>query len=573
MAPTMLRPALQTLPLALAITFVSACGSDSKNPPNPTPTPAYAPPPTSLVVEDGAVKIRREIFLVPGVKPPKNPVAADHAETPAELDFVRVVRYRVDADPPKPARAIAVLMPGFLGGAGSYDPMARAIVRRSTSDDALEAWAIDRRSNLLEDHHGLEVAQVKKDPEIAIGYYFEDAAVEEKKFKGFLQPDELAFESEWGLATTVGDLASVIGLVAPEDRRSRVVLVGHSLGASIVEEYAAWDFDGKPGYADLAGLVLIDGMTRNEGAATPPVTQDEYLKGKSAGALSVPGLDAVRSGTPYVALPFLGLDIYPIAAVTAMRSRLSPDAITDDPYRDKAFLTLLSLATVPKMTNRGAMGLAFDNESNGISFAAVSCGTSKGGPTATYASILGVTLSHPISATSTYDWVEYDQVTPKEHTSIEDIARSWYEGPGLDFAEWYFPARLSADAPAAGSLVLKKGDWPLDEQGLRATHGAEMDLPILGAVAGLVADVKALDPLRALVKDVPIGAGRPLAGTPRTAEDAFRVVDITALTHIDPLSGTDAGGGIVPKWYDTLTAWMKVNTPAGGAVVAVQKAP
>ena len=130
----MRRSTFLSLPLAAALS-VSACGSDSPAPTPPTP-PAYAPPPASTVVEEGEVKIRREVFLVPGVKPPKNPVAAANAETPAELDFVRVVRYRVDADPPKPARAIAVLMPGFLGGAGSYDPMARAIVRRSAGGDA-----------------------------------------------------------------------------------------------------------------------------------------------------------------------------------------------------------------------------------------------------------------------------------------------------------------------------------------------------------------------------------------------------------------------------------------------------
>jgi pimeloyl-ACP methyl ester carboxylesterase len=569
----MRRSFLRSLPLAVALAAsVPACGSDT---PAPTPTPpaAYAPPPASTVVDEGAVKIRREIFLVPGVKPPKNPVATANAETPADLDFVRVVRYRVDADPPKPARAVAVLMPGFLGGAGSYDPLARAIVRRSAGDEAFEAWAIDRRSNLLEDHHGLDVAEVKKDPEIALGYYFEEGEAEGKKFKGFLQAEDVAFESEWGLETTIGDLAAVIGVVAEADRKARVVLVGHSLGASIVEEYAAWDFAGKPGYAELAGLVLIDGMTRNEGAATLPVTKDEYLEGKSDGFLSTPGLEKLRAGQPYVALPFLGLDIYPVAAITAMRSRLFPEQIVKDYYRDKAFQTLLSLDEVPKMTNRGAMGLGFDNESNGVSFAAVSCGTSKGGPTEKYASLLGSTLSHPSDPDATYDWIEFDQTKPAEHTSTDDITRSWYEGPGLDFAEWYFPARLSGDAPAAGSLVMKPGDWPLDEQNLRATHGAEMDLPILGAVAGLVGDLKALDPLRALVKDVPIGAGRPLAGTPRTATDAFRVVDITALTHIDPLSGADVGGGVVPQWYDTLTAWMKTNTPAGGVVIPVQKGP
>ena len=38
-----------------------------------------------------------------------------------------------------------------------------------------------------------------------------------------------------------------------------MVLGGHSLGASLTVAYAAWDFNGKPGYRDLDGLVLIDG--------------------------------------------------------------------------------------------------------------------------------------------------------------------------------------------------------------------------------------------------------------------------------------------------------------------------
>ena len=248
----MLRSSLRPLPLA-ALLAVSACGSDSTTPPTPTPPPAYAPPPASAVVDEGAVKIRREVFLVPGVKPAKNPVAAAHAETPAELDFVRVVRYRVDADPPKPARAIAVLMPGFLGGAGSYDPMARAIVRRSKGDDAFEAWAVDRRSNLLEDHHGLEVAQVKKDRRSRSGTTSTRPRPRGRSSRASSSRTRSPSKSEWGLETTVGDLASVIDLVDAADRKARVVLVGHSLGASIVEEYAAWDFAGKPGYTELAG--------------------------------------------------------------------------------------------------------------------------------------------------------------------------------------------------------------------------------------------------------------------------------------------------------------------------------
>lgn len=550
-----------------ALALIAGCSAD----PESSPLPAvYTPPPASLVVEDGAVKIRREVFLVEGVAPEANPEAGASGATPKESNVVRVVRYRVDADPPLPARAIAVLMPGFLGGAGSYDPLARALVRRSKEGGALEAWAIDRRSNMLEDHHGLDVAESKHDPEIAHGYYFDGATIEGKSFAGFKETDQLPFESEWGLVTTIGDLRKVIELVGEADRRARVVLVGHSLGASIAEEYAAWDFNGTPGYSELAGLVLVDGISGEEGDPAPSLTEDAYHKGGGSGVTASPGLDQIRASTSYIALPLLGLNVYPVASIASMRALWRPSEITKDPDRTKAFQTLLSLGAVPDMTNRAALGFAFDDESNGVSFAAVSCGTSKGGAVEKYKSILGPELVHPTDTSVTYEWVEYDAVKPAEATSIDDIARSWFEGPGLDFAEWYFPARLALDVPSAKTLVLKPGDWPYDKFGMRATHGASMDLPIFGAVAGLVADTAALDKLRALVAAVPIGPGRPLSGTPRSDEDAFKVLDIIDLTHIDPLSGTDAGGGTVQKWYDSLAAWIETNTPQGGVSVPVQ---
>lgn len=559
--PRRLLAPLLTAPLFLT----AACSSD---PAAPSPPP-YNPPPSSAVVDEAPVKIRREVFTLPGVSAEPNPSAAANGATPAENNVVRVVRYRVDADPPRPARAIAVLMPGFLGGAGSYEPMARAIVRRSAGDDAFEAWAIDRRSNLLEDHHGLDVAEVRNDPELAVGYYFEGAEVEGKKFPGFIPPENVSFISEWGLPTAVGDLHKVIELVGAADRKSRIVLVGHSLGATIAEAYAAWDFGGSPGYSELAGLVLVDGVAGEEGDAAPSITEAEYMNGSGSGFTAVPGLDAIRSTSPYIVLPLLGLDVYPVAAVVSMRAQWKPAEVTKDPYRDKAFQTLLSLGGIPDMTNRAAMGFAFDDESNGVSFAAVSAGTSKGGAVEKYKSLLGPELVHPVDTGVTYDWVEFDATDPREATSLDDLARSWHDGPGLDFAEWYFPARLSLDAVAASTLVLKQGDWPLDKFGVRAMHGAAMDLPIFGAVAGLVGATSALDKLRALVDPVPIGPGRPLEGALRTDADAFKVLDIIELTHIDPLSGSDTGSGIVPMWYDELVQWMTKNTPPGGVTVPI----
>lgn len=539
---------------------VAGCG-DGSGAASPTP---YAPPPSSAIVESGSVSIRREVAIVAGV---------EAASTPSELNAVRVVRYRVE--PPQPTRAIVILMPGFLGGAGSFDPLARAIVRASTEGDAIEAWAIDRRSNLLEDHHGLDVAEVRGDPEVALRYYFDGEPVEGKTFEGFVPQGAVPFASEWGLATTVGDLRKVVEVVAPAERRARVFLFGHSLGATIAEEYAAWDFDGTPGYDELAGLGLIDGVAGVEGASEPQLSSEEYVDGTTGGpgGFGATGLTAIEKGTRYIALPFLGTKVYPTASVVAMRASLEPEVIVaDDPYRDPLFRTLLSLESVPRMTNRAAMGLAFDDASNGLSFAAVSCGEAKGGALAPYESLFGTELLHPSDPNATYEWTEFDERVPAEHTDLDDLARSWHEGPSLDFAEWYFPARLPLDASAAATLVLEANDWPLAERDLRATHGRTMDLPVFAAVAGLVGDVAAVEPLSKLLADVPLGPDRPLAGEPRTNPDAFRVLDVTALTHIDPLSGSPKSP-TVKAFHEALVAFVRTHSPLGGVEVSFPPRP
>ncbi len=136
----------------VALSGALACGDEPA-------AATYSPAPASRVVEMSPLRIRREIFVIDGAVPPPNPQG--NVATPPEQNRVRVVRFRVDAAPPRPSRAIVVMMPGFLAGAGSFDGLARAIVRRSTDTEALEAWAIDRRSNLLEDTHGLDVAEFR----------------------------------------------------------------------------------------------------------------------------------------------------------------------------------------------------------------------------------------------------------------------------------------------------------------------------------------------------------------------------------------------------------------------------
>jgi pimeloyl-ACP methyl ester carboxylesterase len=55
------------------------------------------------------------------------------------------------------------------------------------------------------------------------------------------------------------DLADLSGFRGTPDHAAAYYLGGHSWGATTALAYAAWDFNGHPGYRDLSGLVLLDG--------------------------------------------------------------------------------------------------------------------------------------------------------------------------------------------------------------------------------------------------------------------------------------------------------------------------
>lgn len=533
------------------LAFVLCACSSAKNEAPPSGQPPYAPPPAIVTVESGIV---REVVVVPGVSAPKNPTL--DVATPAEQNAFRLVKY--DVDPPRPARAIVVMMPGFLGGAGSFDPVARALVRRSDAEGAIEVWAIDRRSNLLEDTHGDDVAEVRGDPDLARKYYFDGEAVEGKTFPGFIDGSDIGYESEWGAETTLGDLHAALASVA--DKKKKVILLGHSMGATLAEAYAAWDFGGTRGFDELAGLVLVDGVAGVEGDPPAGFTEKEYLEGSmsTSNPFASSGLNVIRKSQPYVALPFLGVKVLEHAERMALATHLAPKApriAHDDVTGSLAILLGLRTQEIPAMNNRAAFGFSFDDASCAISIAAVSIGAPTGGPTATYKAFLGSELVHPSDPHATYDWLDFDQSTPKERTRLDDIAMSWFAGPGLNFGEWYFPSRLALDSGVVGSLNIQDDDWRA-KYGLRAKHGAEIDLPVLGFAAALTGSASRFDKLKAMLP--PIGAGRPLAGTPRTDPKAFSVIEHPEFTHIDPLQAADVGDG--RAWYDALAEFVKRNT-------------
>lgn len=503
--------------------------------------------PTSTEVETG---ILRELVEIDGFDAPANPSTGD--DTPDAYDRARFLRFRAAA--PTAPRAIVLAMPGIFGGAGSFEHLARNLVRRSLaagSASAIEVWAIDRRANHLEDTRGLDAAEAEDEIDVARGYYFGADTVGGESFPGFVSQDAASYASEWGLETHFGDLRAMIERVPASARRGHVFLLGHSLGASMTETFAAWVFpDGVRGADLLAGLVLVDGA-QGETA----ITETAYLEGGGGGFMPFDGVPEIRTGNRYIALPLLGVSVYAQAEIVAMAAVLAPDEVRmGDRDRDRVLGTLLSVSRMPPMTNEAAFGLGFDDASNGLSFAAVSMGAPVG-PVEPYESLFGATLERPSDRTVTYTWIDAPDTTPPEHTPVQNLAESWFSGP-TNFAEWYFPARLAVDLAACAGLSAPGAGWEADF-GLRCRGGAAMDAPVLAIAAGL-RDVASYDASRA--RGAPIGSGRPGAGASRDTDAAYRVVDVTFMTHIDPLTGADTEVNVVPE---EVLAFIAANAEPG----------
>jgi hypothetical protein len=552
----------RTLGLGLVIAIaLGGCGGGGAEPPDAGGPPDHplVEVPASTTPEPG---IRRDLVRVPGAQPVANPTTGQ--ATPAELNATHVLRYRPDVEPAPPADAIVIALPGFLAGGGSYDALARALVRRGiAAGRVLEVWAIDRRANQLEDLRGADTAEAVGDPEIAWQYYNGLATVGGTGFAGFHPAADVSYMSEWGLATHVDDVRAVLALVPAAARRGHVVLLGHSLSGSFVEAFAAWRFtDGTRGAEQVAGLVLIDGVL-----ADAPIDEAMYLAGAGGGLGATPGLTDIRADAAFFELPILGQAVFPMIEVLSLRALLAPEAVVADSVRDDTMRVLLLLGEsgVPAMTNAAALGFGFDDESCPLAFAGVSVGASRGGPLAPFTSPFGGgELVHPSDPAATYAWTDAAAAAPPEPTPLANLAHSFVDGR-TNFAEWYFPNRLRLDLAAAGGARLSESGWQA-QAGLRVFDGALVDAPILAISSGFLepADYEAL---RARVAPA-VGAGRPNAGATRADPAGFATLEAAGLTHTDPLVADDGPGNPVPA---AVEAFVWANVEPG--TVAISSLP
>lgn len=320
------------------------------------------------------------------------------------------------------AKNVLVLIPGTGGGVGSVAPIARDL---SKQVEDLQVWSFDRREQAFEDTSGFESGDAQEAQDYYLNFRYDKVT-----------PDEVPFVSEWGFATEMNDLHRVIAKASKGGRK--VILGGHSRGASSVVSYAAWDFEGDgPGYEDLDGLVLIDGGL----AAFGP--QDFSLADAQARLAEIKDGD-MFSDPLGAGLPEVGPIFSEVAALTA---REDPDGLST--LQQNPIIAGAGLAPPYPVTNEGLLGYLFDK---------------------TYS---------PLGASLNIRAGDFGSGDPKpwasgENTPIEDFAAAFGREPG-NATEWYYPNRMILDTAAANAL---KRTPAADYLGLRLFNTKRIDTPL-----------------------------------------------------------------------------------------------
>lgn len=394
---------------------------------------------------------------------------------PARHDKVFVSRVG-----PSTARTVLVLVPGTGGGAGTFTLLARDLVARVPG---LQVWAVDRRTQAFEDTAVFRAGlRGERSPQQVLDHYL-GWLVDPGRSDRFRPLDEakVPYVRDWGLDLQVRDLQRVVRAARAGGRR-RVVLGGHSLGASVALAYASWDFAGRAGWRDLAGLVLIDGGLMGSPALTPAETRRQLR----ALRRSSPFLDLVGLGLPWAAGVFAE-----VGALAALRDPAGPSIAQAFPLLPPFFRP-----DVP-VTNRGLLGYAFD---------------------ATTAppllDLIQVRAGALATAGDPRDWVD-GEVTP-----IARLAATLAQEPA-NAVEWYFPKRLTIDLGAARALRRTRFT---DELRLRPWHRRSVAVPLY-AVETSFREGRVLRSARAFI-----------AGS-RVPRSRSVLVDASAeQSHLDPLT-------------------------------------
>lgn len=399
---------------------------------------------------------------------------------PAATDKVRVLQQG-----PADAKKVLLLVPGTSASASYFRPLAASLL---TKLPGWQVWSISRREVQLEDVSVLDQARAGTvNPQQLFDYYLgwlTNSAITDH-FKPVADAD-VPYARKWGMKVAVDDLRKVVELARRGGRQ--VVLGGHSLGGSIAEAYATWDFDGRAGAKDLAGLVLIDGAG---GDGTKPISVDDAQA----------RLEKIRTGSPFIDLVGLGL---PWAAglfnaVGARTTLMAPNAPST--FQDWPVLPAYLKPPVPA-TNAAVYGYALDTETGPKSLALVQ-----------------MHLGRLAESGDPRPWQDGELVT------IARAATVFSGVPGMDGSSWYHPSRLSLDSAAVNGGLANPAQDLLD---VRATHGRDVKLPIY-AFATSLGSTRVID------------AARKLASRSKVPKQLVTLVNRERTNaHIDPIAAPPA---------------------------------
>ncbi len=348
--------------------------------------------------------------------------------TPTQYDRVGVIKVG-----PRSAKNVLVLEPGTSAGSAYFVPLAKWIVSKA---GGWQVWSVERRENLLEDQSELNVFKQGKATATQLYDYYlgflKDASI--TPHFALIANSTVEFAKQWGMNVAVEDLHRVIE--AAKGLGGKVVLGGHSLGGSVVTAYATWDFNGRAGADDLAGLVYIDGGSSPNAVSAQQAAQ------------TLQSLDASNT-SPWlsfggISAPYAGL----FNATGSAAALLDPNG----PSLGQAS-GLLPADLVPPVpvSNVGQYGFALN------------VATSPQGLLAAQAHLgAGIAPSGPV-----HGWNGAGALTP--------ITRygTMFSGAGInnvDGTEWYFPQRLTDDTEAVDNGNANPAQATLDVDATMGHH-------------------------------------------------------------------------------------------------------
>jgi hypothetical protein len=369
---------------------------------------------------------RTAVFSVPGVAV---------AGTPTRYDQVMVRRFGSPS-----ATNVLVLVPGTLAGAADFDVVGPYLAAHVPN---LQVWAEMRREGALEDNSMLlKGLHGQATPTQVFNYYLGWLA--NPKITPHYQPLKAAdyqYVDQWGLAVAMGDLHNVIEKARVGGKHT-VILGGHSLGGAEACIYPTWDFNGDPGYKDIAGIMGIDGCAGLAGGfGQPPVTTAAQAQAElNQLTAKGPWLDLLGLGLPWTTGAF--------AQTAALAALKTPHAISVGQQ-----FPLLPAEFKPSMsaTTKAQLGYAFDASTSPAALG-----------------LIHIHSGHLAAAGTPRGW------TNSGPTPVQNLAWAFSQEP-LGPVDWYYPQRLSIDSEAASSLTQTPA---ADTLGLRLYHVSQVDDPL-----------------------------------------------------------------------------------------------